>query len=442
MASGAQIIDVVAGSPADEAGFVAGYSICSVENQPLRDLIDWRWLASGESVVLSYVDSEGEAGDIELERRGGEDWGFVFEGVVFDGIKQCRNACTFCFMKQLPSESRPSLTLRDDDFRLSFLQGTFVTLTNINPADEARIIEQKISPLRVSLHAISADIRKSLIGNHAAHGLACCKRLLAAGIQMHMQIVLVPGVNDGTELDRTLEWAFSQPQIANVGVVPLGFTQYQEQFDRSYNDQESARAVLAQIETFQKRAQQEREHPFVYAADEFYRNAYPDDLLSHLPLAQQYGSFDLFEDGIGIIRSFVDDWDECRQAQEQLSALLREKHQRVHMVIGSAQEEFLRPLLAQSPLQDILCPLTVPNTYFGGNVDVTGLLCGCDIIETLKRTPDVELAAIPSVIFNDDGITLDDMSLEDMQKQLSVSLKMVSCNASDYLEELIEQYND
>lgn len=179
----ARIVAVEPESPADDAGFTPGCYLTTVDGEPLRDIIDWRWLAADDVICVGYIDLDGEAGEVELEREPGERWGFEFDGVLFDSVKLCRNACVFCFMRQLPDGVRPSLVLRDDDFRLSFLSGTFVTLTNLKPEDEARIIEQHISPLRVSLHASEPELRRRMIGKHAAHGLAALDRLLAAGIE-------------------------------------------------------------------------------------------------------------------------------------------------------------------------------------------------------------------------------------------------------------------
>ena len=158
-------------SPADDAGFTPGCYLTTVDGEPLRDIIDWRWLAADDVITVGYIDLDGEAGEVELEREPGERWGFEFDGVLFDSVKLCRNACVFCFMRQLPDGVRPSLVLRDDDFRLSFLSGTFVTLTNLKPEDEARIIEQHISPLRVSLHASEPELRRRKRENAAQYPL-------------------------------------------------------------------------------------------------------------------------------------------------------------------------------------------------------------------------------------------------------------------------------
>ncbi len=445
---GARITAVAVDSPAYDAGFEPGCFITSVDGQPLRDIIDWRWLSGEESIVVGYVDLDGDTGEVELWRDAGEDWGFEFEGLVFDNVKQCRNACTFCFMRQLPAGMRPSLSLRDDDFRLSFLVGTFVTLTNLTPEDEARIIEQRISPLRVSLQASNEAVRKSLIGKHASHGIEALDRLLAAGIEFHAQIVLLPGENDGEVLKETLEWAYQRPGILGIGIVPLGYTRHQTMFDHSFNDEHDARALLDLVKQFQTRALAERNTPWVYAADEFYRNAYRDDLLNNLPSAQFYGDFSMFEDGIGIIRSTIDDWRAAQNAGDiqQCTEALRAGQRTAILVAGCAQREFLDPLVAESDISDCFEPLYVTNNFFGGNVDVTGLLVGEDIVNAVCQHAANCVAEgqhsaqfiylIPRVVFNDDGVTLDGMSLEDMKKSAGQTLCMVSCTPAEYFNEI------
>jgi len=439
---GARISSVEEGSPAYDAGFSAGCYITGVDGAPLRDVIDWRWMSAEDSIVVSYVDLDGEEGDVELWREPGESWGFEFKGLVFDGVKQCRNACTFCFMRQLPKGLRPSLYLRDDDFRLSFLVGTFVTLTNVSPEDEARIIEQHISPLRVSLQVIDDAVRAWMIGKHARHGIDVLERLLAAGIEFHAQIVLVPGQNDGEELAKTLAWAYERPGILGIGVVPIGYTRYQSEFDCSFNDQAASREVLQLIEPFQARALAERGTPWVFAADEFYRNAYRADLLDHLPPASFYGDFAMFEDGIGIIRSTVDDWREaCTQdAIERCARALRSAGTTARLITGYAQKEFLDPLVAEAGIADCFEPLYVCNDFFGGNVDVTGLLVGEDIVHAVASTAasrqQRSMFLVPSVVFNDDGIALDGMTLGDMEKKAGQTLHMVSCTPKSYFNEI------
>ena len=375
-------------SPADDAGFEPGCCIISVDGQPVRDLIDWRWLSADDEITVGYIDLDGDEGEVELFRDEGESWGFEFEGVVFDGVKQCRNACIFCFMRQLPGEMRPSLTLRDDDFRLSFLSGTFVTFTNLSAEDEARIVEQCISPLRVSLHASNPDVRRRIIGKHAQHGIDVLDRLLAHGIEFHVQIVLMPGENDGDVLRETLEWAYARPGILDVCIVPLGFTKHQTRFEKSFDDPAAARAAMDVIRPVQARAIAERGTLWAFAADEFYCNAYGDALIENLPPTEHYGEFDMFEDGVGIVRSFVDDWQRaCDEGKDALAAsALEAANVRVRIVFGYATHGFVSRLMKGSAVRGFMSPLFVENKFFGGNVDVTGLLCGCDIIAAIRET--------------------------------------------------------
>ena len=451
---GARVAAVAPESPADDAGFTPGCFIAAVDGQPVRDIIDWRWLSSEPCIEVSYVDTDGDAGVIELERDWDEDWGFEFDGLVFDGVKQCRNACTFCFMHQLPKGMRPSLYLRDDDFRLSFLVGTFVTLTNLTAEDEARIIEQHISPLRVSLQVSDADVRRRIIGRHAQHGIEALERLLAAGIEFHAQIVLVPDENDGAILADTLAWAYERPGILNVGIVPLGYTRHQTRFDHSFNDPAAARAVLDLVEPFQRKALEERGTPWVFTADEFYRNAWGTAVIEHLPEMDHYGDFSLFEDGIGLIRSVVDDW--ARAEQEGIiaacAASLRAAGVVARFVTGCAQREYFDVLVERSGIGDVFSPLYIENEFFGGNVDVTGLLVGADIARAIRQDalannsvadagglqiPRI-LYLVPNIVFNDDGLLLDDLTLEDMEKEAGESLHVVSLSPLDYFREITE----
>jgi NifB/MoaA-like Fe-S oxidoreductase len=352
-------------------------------------------------------------------------------------------------MRQLPEGLRPSLTLRDDDYRLSFLIGTFVTLTNLEPEDEDRIIAQRITPLHVSLQVSNPEVRRSLIGRNAAHGIAAFDRLLQAGIEAHCQIVLVPGVNDGEYLTETLEWAYARPGILDIGIVPLGYTKHQERFDGSFNDPLASKRVLDDVEPFRRRALAERGTPWVFPADEFYSNAYHADIIGNLPPASHYGDFELFEDGIGIIRSTIDDWYSARDAGvvDECARALRETNTVFRLIVGEAQRDFLDQLIASGPLRGLLEPFYVKNEYFGGNVNVTGLLVGRDVSRAVawRNSRDQALGeqgrvlyGIQQVVFNDDGVMLDDMRLEDMQKAAGSSIAVVSCIPVEYLSQIAE----
>lgn len=434
----ARILSVEEGSPADDAGFTPGCIITAVDGNPLRDILDWQWYSDGDFVTLSYIDTDGDAGDVELERDEGESWGIVFDGAVFDGIRTCRNACMFCFMRQLPEEARDTLVLRDDDWRLSFLQGNFVTLTNLSDEDAETIIERQISPLRVSLHAVSPEVRAKMIGKHASRGIEMLERLLEGGIEVHAQIVLVPGVNDGAELARTLAWAYVREGIRNVGIVPLGFTKHQTRFEKSFNDPDDARAVIEGVEPFQRHAIDERGFPWVHLADEFYCNAFPEDVLSHVPPASYYGDFSMFEDGIGIVRTQIEEWASSVDAQESLASALDEEGVRVYYVLGEAQRGVFDALVDSSPLAGHLVPLFVSNEHFGGNVDVTGLLCGGDVARAIRGVSPHDFVVLPRIMFNVDGMTLDDMTVDDIRDTAGMPVSVVSCSVAEFTAEIEE----
>lgn len=435
---GGEIISVAEGSPFDDAGFTPGCRILSVDGNPLRDVLDWRWYADGEEITVEYVDCDGEAGEIDLFRDEGEDWGVEFDGAVFDKIKTCRNACVFCFMHQLPKDVRASLVLRDDDWRLSFLQGNFVTLTNLKEDDFDEIVERHISPLRLSLHCITPEVRRKMIGKHAQHGIDMLERLLEAGIEFDAQIVLTPGYNDGLELQKTLTWAYMRPGILNIGIVPLGYTKHQQRFEDSYNDPEVARSVIETVEPMQKHALAERGFPWVYLADEFYCNAFPDSLLEHLPPTEYYGRFEMFEDGIGIVRTSVDEWESCAEQVQHLAEVLEEEDARVYYIFGEAQRPCMVRLMNESPAAGRLVPLVVKNNHFGGNVDVTGLLCGFDVAMAIRGVAASDYVVLPKIMFNSDGFTLDDMTVDDIRDTSGVPVTVVSCSVPEYLAEIEE----
>ncbi|MCI9128830.1 MAG: DUF512 domain-containing protein [Eggerthellaceae bacterium] len=431
----AVIASVDEDSPAYLAGFEPGDAITAVDGAPLRDILDWKWMTSEDACVLSYIGVDGDAGDVELERDVGESWGIAFTDAIFNGVKVCKNDCTFCFMKQLPRDLRKTLYVRDDDVRLSFLQGNFVTLTNLDEADVARIVEQRISPLRVSLHASDPEVRRVMIGRNAQKGIDNLEALLAAGIEFDAQIVLVPGANDGDVLDETLRWAYERPNIKTVGIVPLGYTKHQSAFSKSFNEPEDALKVIQQIRPFQVRAEAERGHAWAYAADELYLNAYGDDVLDQLPGAGFYGDFSMFEDGIGIVRACVDDFlaaenEGCLgEAHDLLQA------QGLHAVIlaGMAMEPYFGRLIEGSSLAGAASALFVRNEFFGGNVNVTGLLSGEDMAAAIRSYEGTDgcIYLLPEVAFNSDGLTVDGMTADDIAR---VSGKEVLCAPSNPLD--------
>lgn len=412
-ATGAWVASVEPGSPADDAGIEVGMRIDAVGGVPLRDIIDWRWEADGDEAELDvYVPEDDEVYAATLYREPGQDWGIDFTDVLFDGIRTCVNACQFCFMAMLPDDARASLTLRDDDYRLSFLQGNFVTLTNVSDDEVERIIRCRLEPMNVSLHAISPEVRRSLIGRHAQRGIDVLERLLDAGIEVHGQIVLCAGINDGDELRRTLDWVEGHDSFTSLALVPMGYTKYSKRFSASFSeDEEASRAVVRMLEPYQRRAREQRGMTRFQLSDEFYLDA-----RLPIPAAETYDGYPQFYDGIGMLRSFLDDAAEICASRTadlvRLSEELRRQGCEALLVCGEAAQGVIATFCAgwadtcglEVPLAR---PVAIRNDYYGGDVNVTGLIVSCDLLAQLPGDLSGTVVVLPEVMFNFDHVTLD-----------------------------------
>lgn len=422
---GGRIEHVVDRSPAQLTGLVAGETVLAVDGHALRDVLDWLWHADGRTVSLTVLDTAGAVRDARLHRDWDQPWGLTFAGVVFDGVRECDNACAFCFVGQLPQGLRPSLYVRDDDFRLSFLTGNYVTLTNMSDEDIERILTQRLTPLYVSLHAVDADVRRSLMCAPVEdRALEFVDRLLAGGIELHVQIVLVPGVNDGPALQRTVAWCAERPGVQSVGIVPVGLTRYQERVLRSYNDPEDARAVLEEIEPWRERMHGERGVRWVHAADELYLAAGEP-----IPLEEEYDDFPQYENGIGMVRAFIDELG----ALVDDAVLHPEPRVGATLVTGELFAPVLRvlaPLLATFGVTARV--MAVPNRLLGGNVDVAGLLGGDDIAQAIVADAEGGEGPylVPAVAVNDAGLFLDDVTLDRLRDLTHSDVRLVSSDAA------------
>ncbi len=430
-ARGGVVATVAPGSPAANAYIEPGDEIRAVDGSPLRDIIDWQWLADAECASLLVVKPGGLAEEFTLTREPGEPWGLTFSETVFDGVRTCRNRCAFCFMTQLPKGLRRALYLRDDDYRLSFLQGNFVSLTNLEDPDVERIAEQNLSPLYASLHAVDADVRERLICAREDRGLERFDQLLDAGIDLHVQIVLVPGVNDGEVLERSLRWLAEREGVESVGIVPLGYTGHQQAFSASFGDPSAALAVIDQVEPWQKAFQARDGISWVYLADEFYLNAG-----SELPAAEHYDGFPQYENGIGLVRSYLDD---ASSIADELTAAIAGMSSPVTIVTGTLFAPVLTRLiemLASGQTQPSV--LAVQNSFFGGNVSVTGLLTATDLIPAISALPPDTIALVPDVVSNADGLLLDDVPAAELGMRTLRDVRLISCDAGGLLGGLLE----
>lgn len=396
-----KVTAVQPGTIAEELGLVAGSELLTVNGRTLEDFLDWEFLTADEAFLLHVRQPDGEEIEFDIERPLGEPLGVSLEPAR---IRRCANRCDFCFVDGLPDGLRDVLYIRDDDYRLSFRYGNFATLTNLKPKDVARIIEYRLSPLYVSVHATDPTVRRYLLRNPTAPDILPQLRHLADhGIQFHTQIVMSPGVNDGEVLRQTLHDLYGfGPEILGCSVVPVGLTEYSKHHLVREPTAAECRAAVAEVEAWARTAHRERGGHWAFGADELYlRAGLP------LPPADIYDGFDQVENGVGSVR-----WLQQRIADggEGLEAWAG---RRIGVVTGTAMAALmpmvLEPLAARSGATFELMP--VVNTLFGASVTTAGLLPGTAVQQVLAGRHDLDLALLPGESINDDGLFMDSMSL-------------------------------
>jgi len=403
-----RIAEIEAGSIADELQLEIGSRIVRINGEPVRDGIDLTFLLSDDSVEMETVSPSGELAVYEFEREPGSSVGIV---PAPDAIRECANKCVFCFIDGNPEGARKTLWLRDDDFRLSFTYGSYVTLTNLGPKGLQRLVDQRISPLYVSVHATEPEVRERLLINDRA-GLIMDQlaELLEGGLEIHTQVVLCPEWNDGAHLDRTIEdlWTLG-PGISSLTVVPVGLTRYNLGRPVRLLTAGEAAAAIDRVDEARSRARAERGMGWAYAADEMY-------LIAGRPLpdAPYYDDGALYENGVGAVRRFLEGFD------EGLADLPRFEGRRIRLVTGASMAPFLReraPRLAAA-VDATVEVVEVRNEYFGETVTVAGLLGGRDILSSLAEPRRGDLVVLPAEALNAEGRFIDDMSREALAESL------------------------
>lgn len=395
-------------SLAEKAGIQPGEKLCSVNGCNVQDIIDLSFLTSDEVVELEIENAVGEKRLVQIEKYPDEDLGLEFESAVFDKVRTCYNNCIFCFVDQMIPGMRPGLYVRDDDYRLSFLYGNFITLTNMCDEDFDRIIRTHLSPLYISVHATDPDVRCKMMNNRFAGQLMeKINRLLEAGIQIHTQIVCCPGYNDGEVLKRTFADLYAlHPGVLTMAVVPVGLTKHREHLHpmRTFTPQEAAEIVDA-VSGWQKQCREETGKSFVYLGDEFYLLAGKE-----LPPSEYYDGFPQLENGIGLTRNFLNEWDIALKTLQYADGA-----EQAVIPVGESAFRVLQPMMEAFNRQygTKHSFVSVKNLFFGGHVNVTGLLTGGDILAAVK---DSERLILPGVVLNNDNLFLDDMSLDDFKR--------------------------
>lgn len=407
------------GSLAARLGLAPGDRVISINNQSPEDIIDLSFAVADNRFILTVEKAGGTREMHQVKKRPHDDLGIEFESAVFDRVRCCANRCIFCFIDQMPAGMRRSLYVKDDDYRLSFLYGNFVTLTNFEPRDLERIRRLHLSPLYVSVHATDGGVRALMLNNkRAARIMEQINELIACGAELHAQIVLCPGINDGAILEKSFRDLYALwPGILSVAVVPVGLTRYrQDCFPLSGFTADGAAAVIDQVGQWQTQCRQEAGEGFIYLGDEFYLAAGRS-----VPDYDSYGDFPQLENGIGLVRCFLDEWEKT-----QLSAAY-EQPLTIEVVCGVSAAKILEPLLAEWVVPNLSVRLLpVENRFFGPAITVTGLLTGGDILAALEASDRrCDGVIIPGVALRKgENIFLDDMTLEQLENQLGVPVRV------------------
>ncbi len=427
------IIKIVKNSIAEELELEPGDELVSVNGEEITDYIDYKFQISDETVVLEVKKQDGEIWELEIEKEYDEDIGIIFENPLMDNIKVCQNKCIFCFIDQMPKGMRKSLYLKDDDTRLSFLYGNFITLTNLTDDEINRIIKYRISPIKVSVHATDKDLRKYMMGNHKDKDiLEYLKKLTDAGITVDCQIVLVKDVNDGEVLNKTIrDLAKLQPQVRSVAIVPVGITNYREKLaDLSSFDKVSAEKLIEQISSLQNEIYKNINTRFVFLADEFYILAKRD-----FPDFESYEEFDQLENGIGLCRLLTWEIDEYLPKYKNKQVIFDE----VTIATGVAAYELILSL-CEKIMKEINIKINVEkitNNFFGEKITVAGLITGKDLIEQLKNK-NIKNIILPKCMLNDDNVFLDDLKVEDIQRELGAKIIISDVDGEKLLNYLVK----
>ena len=426
-----KIIRVLPGSLAEELGLAAGDRILEINGQGLRDIIDLSFSFAEEEISMLVEHGDGEQEMISFDKDLDEELGAEFESAVFDGIRKCANNCCFCFVNMVPPGMRESLSVKDDDYRMSFLYGNFITMTNMAEADFKRIENYHLSPLFVSVHAMNPELRAQMLRCKQAVRIGeQLDRLERAGADYHAQVVLCAGLNDGKELERTIrELAARRPRALSLAIVPVGITGHRrDPYPLRQFGREGAGAVIDQVAAWQEKCRRETGSTFVYLGDEFYFLAGRE-----MPPVEEYDGFPQLDNGIGLTRSFLCEWEEERRAADHS----RRNPARLDVISGTAVAPVMRRLAQQAMGEQEglrVRVLPVSNQYFGATVNVSGLLTGRDILSALRENGGRRDGILfpESALRAGDDVFLDDVSLQELRDAFpNVRIEPVG-NGRDY----------
>ncbi len=427
---------VTPGSIAEEMEIEPGDVLVSVNGQEPEDVFDYRYLMNEEEVLVVIRKPDGEEWELEIEKEYEDDLGMEFENGLMDDYRSCRNKCMFCFIDQLPKGMRDTLYFKDDDSRLSFLQGNYLTLTNMSEHDLEKIIYYKLSPINISFQATNPELRCKMLHNRfAGDVMDKVRRLKEAGIMMNGQIVLCRGVNDGEELDRSIrDLVTLMPELQSVSVVPVGLTRYRDGlYPLEPFTKEDACKVLDLIHSWQEKLLKEYGTHFIHAGDEWY-------ILAERPMPEEtsYDGYLQLENGVGMVRLL----------KEEVDAYLKklpgdDRKRRVTIATGELAAPYLREHAAsiqkKYPGVEVQV-ITVKNEFFGGKITVAGLITGQDLVNQLRgKDLGEELLLTTNMLKSDEPVFLDDMTVEQLQTALQIKVSIVESSGNDFVNCILNE---
>ncbi len=424
------------GSIADECGIEKGDILLSINSQKIEDVIEYQFIEADEYIELEIEHKNGEVVIYDIEKDYDEELGLEFSNPIIDSVRSCTNKCVFCFVDQLPKGMRETLYIKDDDSRLSFLQGNFITMTNMKDSDIDKMIKYRISPVNISVHTTNPELRETMLNNRFAKDiLGKIEKLNAAGIEMNGQVVCVPGYNDKLELKRTATDLFKFNQnMHSIAVVPIGITKHRENLPelRIFN-KESANELIDQIESLQKQFLEKIGRRFIFASDEFYVIAERE-----LPAYEFYEGFSQIENGVGLIRKFE---YEVTEALKKLDGNLKYNHTSITIATGTSAYEFMMGI-SKRVMDSLPVEIKVEkirNTFFGETITVAGLITGIDLYEQLKDKHCGDLIMIPSVMLRSgEDVFLDDETLEGLESKLNKRIVVSSVDGNEFIDKILE----
>lgn len=431
-----KILDTIEGSPAKIAGIKAGDFLVSINNNPLKDIFDYYYFTEEESFVLLIRHEDGSYEEYEIEKDADEDLGLSFESALLSDYKRCNNNCIFCFIDQMPPGMRDTLYFKDDDTRLSFLQGNYVTLTNISDEDLNRIIDYRLAPINISVHATDPEIRVRMLKNRFAGDiLEKIEKIADAKLPMNAQIVLCKGINDGDVLKKSMEdLSRFIPYLNSVSVVPVGLTKYRQGlFDLESFNKEDAVEVLDIIESFATKCKKKHGINFIYPSDEWYVIAG-----KKLPKEEEYDGYPQLENGVGMLRLLITEFREALKFEKKHLFMGRRS---LSIACGAIAHPYLRKLcddlIKRFPKIKINI-YKIKNEFFGEKVTVSGLVTGGDLIKQLKGKELGESLLIPiHMLRSGEEVFLDDVSVSNVERELSVKVRIVEAAGEDLLDAIM-----